>query len=186
MNREAIEAAKEQFGKLLEKQLNRVEAMKSQGDFVDYSKLDKIVIGVCGGDGIGPAITGQAQRVLEYLLKDEVEKGKVEFRVIDGLTIEKRAAEMKAIPDDVLAELKACDVILKGPTTTPRKGDEWPNVESANVAMRKELDLFANVRPVRIPEQGIDWTFYRENTEGGYAAGKEGIHVTSASSVITE
>ncbi|MDO5521415.1 MAG: isocitrate/isopropylmalate family dehydrogenase, partial [bacterium] len=86
--------------------------------------------------------------------------------------------EMKAIPDDVLAELKACDVILKGPTTTPRKGDEWPNVESANVAMRKELDLFANVRPVRIPEQGIDWTFYRENTEGGYAAGKEGVNVT--------
>ncbi len=178
MDQKAIEAAKEQFGKLLEKQLKRVEDMKSQGDFVDYSKLDKIVIGVCGGDGIGPAITAQAQRVLEYLLKGEVEKGRVEFRVIDGLTIERRAAEMKAIPDDVLAELKACDVILKGPTTTPRKGDEWPNVESANVAMRKELDLFANVRPVRIPEQGIDWTFYRENTEGGYAAGKEGIHVT--------
>lgn len=178
MDQKAIEAAKEQFGKLLEKQLKRVEDMKSQGDFVDYSKLDKIIIGVCGGDGIGPAITGQAQRVLEYLLKGEVEKGRVEFRVIDGLTIERRAAEMKAIPDDVLAELKACDVILKGPTTTPRKGDEWPNVESANVAMRKELDLFANVRPVRIPEQGIDWTFYRENTEGGYAAGKEGIHVT--------
>ena len=178
MDQKAIEAAKEQFGKLLEKQLKRVEDMKNQGDFVDYSKLDKIVIGVCGGDGIGPAITGQAQRVLEYLLKGEVEKGRVEFRVIDGLTIERRAAEMKAIPDDVLAELKACDVILKGPTTTPRKGDEWPNVESANVAMRKELDLFANVRPVRIPEQGIDWTFYRENTEGGYAAGKEGIHVT--------
>lgn len=178
MDQKAIEAAKEQFGKLLEKQLKRVEDMKSQGDFVDYSKLDKIVIGICGGDGIGPAITGQAQRVLEYLLKGEVEKGRVEFRVIDGLTIERRAVEMKAIPDDVLAELKACDVILKGPTTTPRKGDEWPNVESANVAMRKELDLFANVRPVRIPEQGIDWTFYRENTEGGYAAGKEGIHVT--------
>ena len=173
-----IEAAKEQFGKLLEKQLKRVEDMKSQGDFVDYKALDKIVIGVCGGDGIGPAITGQAQRVLEYLLKDEVAKGKVEFKVIDGLTIERRAAELKAIPDDVLAELKACDVILKGPTTTPRKGDEWPNVESANVAMRKELDLFANVRPVSIPEQGIDWTFYRENTEGGYAAGKEGVAVT--------
>lgn len=173
-----IEAAKEQFGKLLEKQLKRVEDMKSQGDFVDYKALDKIVIGVCGGDGIGPAITGQAQRVLEYLLKDEVAKGKVEFKVIDGLTIERRAAELKAIPDEVLAELKACDVILKGPTTTPRKGDEWPNVESANVAMRKELDLFANVRPVRIPEQGIDWTFYRENTEGGYAAGKEGVNVT--------
>lgn len=173
-----IELAKEQFGKLLEKQLKRVDEMKKQGGFLDYSKLDKIIIGVCGGDGIGPAITHQAQRILEYLLKDEVKKGKVEFRYIDGLTIERRAAELKAIPDDVLAELKECHVILKGPTTTPRKGDPWPNVESANVAMRKELDLFANVRPVRIPEQGIDWTFYRENTEGGYAAGKEGVNVT--------
>ncbi|MSS63470.1 isocitrate/isopropylmalate family dehydrogenase [Velocimicrobium porci] len=178
MYQEQIEAAKEQFGRLLEKQLIRVEQMKSQGDFIDYKQLDKIIVGVCGGDGIGPAITKQAQRVLEYLLKDEVASGKVEFKVIDGLTIERRAEEMKAIPDDVLEELKECHVILKGPTTTPRKGDEWPNVESANVAMRKALDLFANVRPVRIPEQGIDWTFYRENTEGGYAAGKEGVQVT--------
>jgi len=114
-------------------------------------------------------ITAQAQRVLEFLLKDEVEKGKVVFKVIDGLTIENRAKQMKAIPDDVLAELKKCHVILKGPTTTPRAGDPWPNIESANVAMRKELDLFANVRPVRVPEEGIDWTFYRENTEGAYA-----------------
>lgn len=173
-----IEKAKEKFGELLKKQLTRVEEMKAQGDFVDYKSLDKIVIGVCGGDGIGPAITAQTQRVLEYLLKDDIEKGKIEFKVIDGLTIERRAAEMAAIPADVLKELKQCDVILKGPTTTPRKGDEWPNVESANVAMRKELDLFANVRPVRIPELGVDWTFYRENTEGGYAAGKEGVNVT--------
>ena len=79
MYQQEIEAAKEQFGKLLEKQLKRVEAMKAQGDFVDYKTLDKIVIGVCGGDGIGPAITGQAQRVLEYLLKKEVQSGKVEF-----------------------------------------------------------------------------------------------------------
>lgn len=173
-----IKEAQEKFGELLKKQLARVEEMKAQGDFVDYQSLDKIVIGVCGGDGIGPAITAQAQRVLEYLLSDEVKRGKVEFKVIDGLTIERRAAEMAAIPAEVLTELKACDVILKGPTTTPRKGDEWPNVESANVAMRKALDLFANVRPVRIPEFGIDWTFYRENTEGGYAAGKEGVNVT--------
>lgn len=173
-----IKEAQEKFGELLKKQLARVEEMKAQGDFVDYQSLDRIVIGVCGGDGIGPAITAQAQRVLEYLLSEEVSKGKVEFKVIDGLTIERRAAEMSAIPADVLTELKSCDVILKGPTTTPRKGDEWPNVESANVAMRKALDLFANVRPVRIPELGIDWTFYRENTEGGYAAGKEGVNVT--------
>ncbi len=178
MTRESIAAAKEAFGKLLEEQLKRVEDMKAQGDFLNYKDLDKIIIGVCGGDGIGPAITGQAQRILEYLLKDEILQGKVEFKVIEGLTIERRAAEHAAIPADVLKELKECHVILKGPTTTPRKGDPWPNVESANVAMRKELDLFANVRPVRIPEQGIDWTFYRENTEGAYAVGSKGVHVT--------
>lgn len=173
-----IEAAKEAFGKLLAEQLQRVEEMKAQGDFVDYSKLETIRIGICGGDGIGPAITAQAQRILEYLLADEVRAGKVEFRVIDGLTIERRVAEHAAIPADVLEELKACHVILKGPTTTPRKGDPWPNVESANVAMRKALDLFANVRPVRLPEQGVDWTFYRENTEGAYAVGSKGVSVT--------
>lgn len=173
-----IAAAKEAFGKLLEEQLKRVEEMKAQGDFLDYAKLDTIKIGVCGGDGIGPAITAQAQRILEYLLADEVKSGKVAFKVIDGLTIERRVEENAAIPADVLEELKECHVILKGPTTTPRKGDPWPNVESANVAMRKALDLFANVRPVRIPEQGIDWTFYRENTEGAYAVGSKGVHVT--------
>ncbi len=175
---ERIEAAKEKFGQLLADQLKRVDEMKAQGGFVDYQALDQIIIGVCGGDGIGPAITAQAQRVMEYLLKDEIKAGKVIFREIEGLTIERRAAENAAIPPAVLEELKKCHVILKGPTTTPRKGDPWPNVESANVAMRKELDLFANVRPVRIPEQGIDWTFYRENTEGAYAVGSKGIHVT--------
>lgn len=175
---ERIEAAKERFGQLLMDQLKRVENMKAQGDFVNYKALDKIIIGVCGGDGIGPAITAQSQRILEYQLKDDISSGRIEFRVIDGLTIERRAAENAAIPPAVLEEIKKCHVILKGPTTTPRKGDPWPNVESANVAMRKELDLFANVRPVRIPEQGIDWTFYRENTEGAYAVGSKGIHVT--------
>ena len=178
MDLKQIEAAKEKFGLLLEKQLQRIENMKSDGDFIDYGSLDKIIIGVCGGDGIGPSITSQAQRVLEHLLAKEIQKGKVEFRVIDGLTIERRIQEMSAIPSEVLAQLKECHVILKGPTTTPRKGDEYPNIESANVAMRKELDLFANVRPIRIPEQNIDWTFYRENTEGGYAAGKDGIPIT--------
>lgn len=172
-----IELAKEKFGKLLEEQLKRVEMMKSQGDFVDYKKLDKIIIGVCGGDGIGPAITSQAQRILEFLVENDIKSGKVEFRKINGLTIERRAELHKAIPDDTLAQLKECHVILKGPTTTPRKGDPWPNVESANVAMRKELDLFANVRPVKIPEQGIDWTFFRENTEGAYALGSKGFNI---------
>lgn len=180
---ENIQNAKEKFGALLEMQQARVKEMRAQGDFVDYAALDQIIIGVCGGDGIGPTITKEAARVLEFLLKDEVMRGKVTFRVIDGLTIENRAAQNKAIPDDVLAELKACHVILKGPTTTPRAGDEWPNIESANVAMRKELDLFANVRPVKVPDQGIDWTFFRENTEGAYTLGSCGFEVEEGVSV---
>lgn len=178
MTVEGIKKAQEAFGELLKEQLQRVDEMKAQGDFIDYNELDQLIIGICGGDGIGPAITYQAQRVLEYLLKDEVESGKVVLREIEGLTIERRAEENAAIPPAVLDEIKKCHVVLKGPTTTPRKGDPWPNVESANVAMRKELDLFANVRPVAIPEDGIDWTFYRENTEGAYAVGSRGVHVT--------
>jgi len=163
---------------IVAKQLARIEKMKTDSDFIDYRKLDKIIIGVIGGDGIGPAITAQARRVLEELLADEIKKGKVEFRTISGCTIERRAAEGKAIPDEVLEEIKQCHVLLKGPTTTPRKGDQWANVESANVAMRKELDLFANVRPVKVPELGIDWTFFRENTECLYALGSQGVNIT--------
>ena len=151
--------------------------MKNDGGFIDYQALDTIKIGIIGGDGIGPAITKHAYKVLASLLEDEVKKGKVEFRIIDGLTIENRSAVQKAIPDDVLEEIKDCHVLLKGPTTTPRAGDKWGNVESANVAMRKALDLFANVRPVSIPEKGIDWTFFRENTECLYALGSQGVNI---------
>ena len=176
---EAIETAKNHLEKVLREQFARIERMKATQDFTDYSKLSPIVIGIVGGDGIGPFITAKAQKILEFLLKEEIDKGKIIFRIIDGLTIENRAGHNKAIPDDVLDELKQCHVILKGPTTTPRAGDPWPNIESANVAMRKELDLFANMRPVKVPEQGIDWTFFRENTEGSYALGSDGIHVNN-------
>jgi isocitrate dehydrogenase (NAD+) len=175
---EVIEKAKEHFGKVVAEQLERVERMKQAQDWIDYNKLRPIIIGIVGGDGIGPFICQRAQRILEFLLQDEVNSGKVEFRVIEGLTIENRARVMKAIPDDVLEEIKQCHVLLKGPTTTPKKGDPWPNIESANVAMRRELDLFANVRPVRVPEKGIDWMFFRENTEGAYVLGSKGINVT--------
>ncbi len=168
----------EKFSKILKDQLVRIENMKAQGDFVDYSTLDTIRIGVCGGDGIGPIISAEARRVLEFMLADLVESGKVTFVDIDGLTIENRIAHMKAIPDDVMEQLKSCQIILKGPTTTPQKGSGMPNIESANVAMRKALDLFANIRPVKVPEEGINWTIFRENTEGGYAVGSSGFNVT--------
>lgn len=168
----------EAFDNIVKQQITRIERIKDNEEFVNYADLEKIIIGVIGGDGIGPAITGQAGRVLKEILSEEIEKGKIEFRTISGCTIENRAAVGKAIPDDVLDEIKQCHVLLKGPTTTPRKGDKWANVESANVAMRKELDLFANVRPVRVPELGIDWTFFRENTECLYAMGSQGVNIT--------
>ncbi|MGH9200654.1 MAG: isocitrate/isopropylmalate family dehydrogenase, partial [Vicinamibacterales bacterium] len=178
MDNETIERAKEHFAHVVVGQLARVERMKQAQDWLDYASLKPIIIGVCGGDGIGPYISGEAQRVLAFLLEPEVAGGKVTFRTIEGLTIENRAAHNAAIPEDVLKDLKECHVILKGPTTTPRAGDPWANIESANVAMRRELDLFANVRPVRVPKQGIDWTFFRENTEGAYILGSHGVNVT--------
>jgi isocitrate dehydrogenase (NAD+) len=174
----AIEKAKEHFGKILEEQMKRVEAMKSAQGWTDYSGLRPIKIGICGGDGIGPYISEHARTVLEAMLKDEIESKRVEIVNIEDLTIENRVKVMKAIPDDVLVEIKKCHVILKGPTTTPKKGDPWPNIESANVAMRRELDLFANVRPVKVPEIGVDWMFFRENTEGSYVLGSKGVNVT--------
>ena len=173
-----LDIACEKFRKILEEQLERVENMKSQDGFIDYSKLDKLIIGVCGGDGIGPTITREAERVLAFILDDMLSAGRVEFKVIEGLTIENRIAKNAAIPDDVMAELKSCHVILKGPTTTPQKGGDAPNIESANVAMRKALDLFANVRPIKIPDEGVNWVIFRENTEGSYAVGASGFNVT--------
>jgi isocitrate dehydrogenase (NAD+) len=178
MDTKAIERAKTHLEGLIKEQMERIERMKKGEEWTDYAALKPIIIGMIGGDGIGPFITEEAQRVLETLLADEVKSGKVEFRTIEGLTIEKRAEVGKAVPDDVLEEIKKCHVTVKGPTTTPRKGDPWPNIESANVAMRRYLDLFANVRPVRVPKDGIEWTFFRENTEGAYVLGSCGIDVT--------
>ena len=177
INQTAIQKAKDHFGRLLENQMLRMEKIKSAPDWIDYSQLTPIKIGILPGDGIGPYIATEAERVLRFMLEDELKKGKVYIATIEGLTIENRAAHNKAIPDDVLEEIKKFQVTLKGPTTTPRKGDPWPNIESCNVALRKELDLFANVRPVRVPKQGIDWIFFRENTEDLYALGPYGIDV---------
>ena len=168
-----IDQAAEHFRALLAQQLQRQERMAQGSPAKDFVHMDRIVIGLIPGDGIGPIIMAQARRILEKLLADEIILGRVELRDIQGLTIENRTAQGKAIPEDVLAAIKDCDVLLKGPTETPKGG----TLESANVAMRRELDLYANVRPVSVPELGIDWTFFRENTEGEYALGSRGIEV---------
>ncbi len=191
MPKDIIEQAKEKFGLLVEEQLKRVAVMKSEpNSFVDYSKLNQIVIGICPGDGIGEVISEHTEKVLAHILKEDIKKKKMVFKPIKGLTIENRAKHKKAIPDDVLEEIKSCQVILKGPTTTPQAGSKWPNIESANVAMRRVLDLFANVRPVKIPQEEIDWIFFRENTEGAYILGSKGFDINEDLSfdfkVITE
>ena len=163
----------EHFRRLLESQLARCEKMENESGRCDFSKKEKIIIGVIVGDGIGPIIVDVAKKVAEKILCDEIANGKVEIKVIDGLTIENRMEKGKSVPEDVLSEIKSCDVLLKGPTTTPKGG----TMESANVTLRRELDLYANVRPVCIPEKNIDWIFYRENTEGEYVLGSSGIEV---------
>jgi isocitrate dehydrogenase (NAD+) len=175
---ERLKEAQEHFLRLARGQLQRVEQMKSQQEWLDYGSIRPVIIGLCWGDGIGPIISQETQRLLKVLLQEDIAAGRIVFRTIEGLTIENRVKNNKAIPDDVLKDLKSCHVILKAPTTTPEKGGPWPNIESANVAMRRELDLFANVRPVKVPGEGIDWIFFRENTEGAYILGSQGIQVT--------
>ncbi len=173
-----IRKAQEHFGKIMADQLERVDRMKAGEDWINYSDLASIKIGILGGDGIGPFIAEHAKTVLKFLAADEMDAGKVTLKDIDGLTIENRAEHNAAVPHDVLDEIKQYHILLKGPTTTPRKGDPWPNIESCNVALRRHLDLFANVRPVKVPKEGIDWVFFRENTEGAYVLGSSGHNVT--------
>ena len=168
-----IKNATAQFETLLHEQLARCEKMKEAAKATDFANAEKIVIGIVDGDGIGPIIMNEATKVAEKLLADEIAAGKIELRRVEGLTIENRLAKNQAVPTEVLAALKECDVILKGPTTTPKGG----TMESANVTLRRELDLYANVRPVSVPELGIDWTFYRENTEGEYVLGSRGVEL---------
>ena len=168
-----IDAAVEQFRNLLTEQLARVEVLEKGAGAKDFARLEKVTIGVCGGDGIGPVIVDAARSVLEALLADEIDAGRVELVPIEGLTIENRMKLGQSVPKDTLAAIRQCDVLLKGPTTTPKGG----TMESANVTLRRELDLYANVRPVSIPEEGCDWTFFRENTEGEYVLGSRGVEI---------
>ena len=166
-----IDQACIQFRTLLEEQLQRIDNMCSEK--TDFSTKDCVIIGLIDGDGIGPIIMAQAKRVLELLLADEIAAGEVALKQIYGLDIETRLALNQPVPPAVLAEIKTCDVLLKGPTTTPMGG----KLESANVTLRRELDLYANVRPVVVPEEGIDWIFFRENTEGEYVLGSRGVEL---------
>ncbi|MBS5284912.1 MAG: isocitrate/isopropylmalate dehydrogenase family protein [Clostridiales bacterium] len=174
---EQIRRAGERFGELIREEMERIERMKEGRQVTDFSSLDPIVIGILPGDGIGPIIMKQTIRVLKELIRDELQSGRIRLQEIEGMTIENRTAKMESLPEDVFEEIKKCHVLLKGPMVTPREGEGLPNLVSANSLLRRRLDLFAAVRPIRIPDKGIDWTFFRENIEGEYIWGNKGIQV---------
>lgn len=183
-----IKSAVENFETMLREQIARNQCMRAEREVKEgvnkeeasTSNLnrDKVIIGTAGGDGIGPIIMTEAEKVLEVLLRDRLTGGSVILKPIEGFTIENRLAAGKTVPDSVMTAMRECDVLLKGPTTTPNAAMNTANIESANVYLRKAFDLFANVRPVSIPKEGIDWTFFRENTEGEYALGSRGEYIS--------
>lgn len=177
ISKENIKTAQEKFGALIENESARIERMKASQEVTDFSNKEKIVIGILPGDGVGPILMKQALRVLNELVGEEICQGKIELREIEGMTIENRVAKLESLPKDIIPEIKACDVLVKGPMVTPRAGDGLPNLVSANSLLRRELELFAAVRPIKIPDKNIDWTFFRENIEGEYIWGDKGIQV---------
>lgn len=174
-----IEEAVKEYEALLWEQVERNDRMLARTAEAK-AHSGKRIIGLCPGDGIGPVLMREVHRVLDVLLKEELTSGAVEFRNIEGFTLEERLAAGKTVPDDVLEQMKGCDCLLKGPTTTPNASMGVTDFESANVFLRKAFDLYANVRPVKIPEKGIDWVFFRENTEGEYALGSRGAAIGDA------
>lgn len=177
ISKENIKTAQEKFGALIENESARIERMKASQEVTDFSNKEKIVIGILPGDGVGPILMKQALRVLNELVGEEICQGKIELREIEGMTIENRVAKLESLPKDIIPKIKACDVLVKGPMVTPRAGDGLPNLVSANSLLRRELELFAAVRPIKIPDKNIDWTFFRENIEGEYIWGDKGIQV---------
>ena len=65
VDQQAIRKAQEHFGKVFEEQLERVERLKKEEPWQDFSKIKPIIIGILGGDGIGPTISAESQRILE-------------------------------------------------------------------------------------------------------------------------
>lgn len=175
---EAMKNAQEAFGELIKTEEERIERMKASEQVKDFSKLIRIKVGILPGDGVGPILMEQALRVLKELVKPEILSGKIELHNIEGMTIENRVEKMQSLPDEVLEEVKKCDVLLKGPMVTPRAGDGLPNLVSANSLLRRNLELFAAVRPIKIKDKNIDWMFFRENIEGEYIWGNKGIQVS--------
>jgi isocitrate dehydrogenase (NAD+) len=130
------------------------------------------------GDGTGPEVTGAVQEVFEALGTD------IEWEVAEaGETVMEE--EGTPLPEGVLESIRRNKVALKGPLTTP----VGTGFRSVNVALRKELDLYANVRPslslpgIDLPYKNIDLIIFRENTEDLYAGVEHMVSPNAAESI---
>ena len=130
------------------------------------------------GDGTGPEVTGSVQEVFEALGVN------IEWEVAEaGETVMEE--EGTPLPENVLESIRRNKVALKGPLTTP----VGTGFRSVNVALRKELDLYANVRPslslpgIDLPYKNIDLIIFRENTEDLYAGVEHMVSPNAAESI---
>ena len=134
------------------------------------------------GDGIGPDVTSSVQEVIEALGVD------IEWEIAEaGETV--MEDEGTPLPESVLESIRRNKIAIKGPLTTP----VGAGFRSVNVALRKELDLYANVRPalsmpgIDMPFEDIDIITFRENTEDVYAGIEHmvGHHAAESIKIIT-
>jgi len=138
----------------------------------------KHVITLIPGDGTGPELIDAARRVLEA--------SGVEF-TWEIMSAGETALEKygNVLPEETLNSIRRNGVALKGPITTP----VGTGFRSVNVALRKELDLFANVRPIRnlpnVPSRykDVDIVIFRENTEDLYAGVEHMVGEDAAESI---
>jgi isocitrate dehydrogenase (NAD+) len=136
------------------------------GEFIGEETLVAQTVTLIPGDGTGPEVTEATREVI-----DALDVG-IEWEVVEaGETVMEEEAEETPLPEDVLESIRRNKVGLKGPLTTP-VGEGF---RSVNVALRAELDLYANVRPskslpgIDLPFENIDIITFRENTEDLYA-----------------
>ncbi|QGP93075.1 Isocitrate dehydrogenase [Neomoorella glycerini] len=138
----------------------------------------KHVVTLIPGDGTGPEVIAAARRVLD------ASGAGLEWEVMAAgeTALEKHGS---VLPEETLASIRKNGVALKGPITTP----VGTGFRSVNVALRKELDLYANIRPARnlpnVPSryQGVDLVIFRENTEDLYAGIEHMVGEEAAESI---
>jgi isocitrate dehydrogenase (NAD+) len=160
----ARDFAVESFGAAL--RIANVTSEAEQRPYFTYNGLVSHQVTLIPGDGIGPEVSSAARRAVDAT----------------GVSIDWEIVELNekailkagtSLPQDVLDSLERTRVGLKGPVTTPIGG----GFSSVNVALRKKLDLYANVRPVRslpgvatrFADVKIDMVIFRENTEDLYS-----------------